>query len=85
MVVKIELFNTYLRSKSLMSSLYQGNSPFASETNLMRGSELVRIAMMLQEATAICKNLNKPLVRELAAAKHVSGFELECTLLVSVA
>lgn len=31
------------------------------ETGVLRGSELVRLAMMLQEATAICRNLNKPL------------------------
>ncbi len=32
-----------------------------------KGSEMVRLAMMLQEASAISKSLNKPLVRMYAA------------------
>ena len=34
-----------------------------SEGSILKGSELMRVAMMLQEASAICKGLNKPLVR----------------------
>lgn len=35
-----------------------------SEGSMLKGSELMRVAMMLQEASAICKGLNKPLVSE---------------------
>lgn len=41
-------------SISSLSSLTEGS--------ILRGSELMRVAMMLQEASAICKGLNKPLV-----------------------
>ena len=33
------------------------------EGTVLKGSELMRVAMMLQEASALCKGLNKPLVR----------------------
>ena len=35
-----------------------------TEGSILKGSELVRVAMMLQEASAICKGLNKPMVSE---------------------
>ena len=38
-----------------------------SEGSILKGSELMRVAMMLQEASAICKGLNKPLVSNAAA------------------
>ena len=40
-----------------------GDGGGLSEGSILKGSELMRVAMMLQEASAICKGLNKPLVR----------------------
>ncbi len=48
------------------SLLTDSSNSSLSETSILRhGSELVRVSMMLQEAAAICKTLNKPLVSKI--------------------
>lgn len=50
-------------SPSSSESVLAGSQSTGSESSLLHhGSEVVRVSMMLQEATAICKALNKPLV-----------------------
>ena len=44
-----------------------------NEGSILKGSELMRVAMMLQEASAICKGLNKPLVRKKLAASVLTS------------
>ena len=51
-----------MSTSSRRDSTLSISSSSGSEPSLMRGSELVRLSMMLQEASAISKSLNKPLV-----------------------
>ena len=50
-------------SKRDSTSSLGGEGGGLGEGSILKGSELMRVAMMLQEASAICKGLNKPLVR----------------------
>ena len=58
------IFNIVVLQQIRQNDSKQEPLSAASEALVLeRGAELVRISMMLQEASAICKGLNRPLVR----------------------